>query len=207
MEQLLKNDFIGHYNLNINRENIKMQLLETSELYFEIEDTNSLLVLDTIADSGTARFSNINARNIKIINYDNFITQLPNDFQRNKDRCDIILIEEKNNSVFLLGELKNIPIIKDKKRHKIRKEVKTQLLNSLNTMIAVEAISNFINDIPIKRCCYFNKQSQTPPIINVVTAFNRLPNNFPEGLKMSNPSIEELNFEFWEYTGTQTVRI
>lgn len=209
MEELLKNDFIRFHLTENNGKNITIQLLETNESYFEIEDINSLLVLDTTADSGTARFSNANSQRIKIINYDNFVTQLPNNFQRNRDRCDIILIEEKNNSIFLLGELKNIPIVKDKKRHKIRKEVKTQLLNSLNTIIAVEAISNFINDIPIKRCCYFNKQTKSPEfdIINAITTFNRPFNNFPDGLKMPHSEIEKSGFEFWEYTGTQTVRI
>ncbi len=38
-----------------------------------------------------------------------------------------------------------------------------------------------------------------------VVIFNRLANVFPDGFKMTHSDIEALDFEFWEYTGEQTL--
>ena len=104
-----------------------------------------------------------------------------------------------------MGELKDRNIDNQNKAHDVRKNAKKQLIQSLNALVAVQSIQRYINSKNQKRCCYFNKQSSAPALINAVLAFNRLANTIPDGFRMTNRDIEALNFEFWEYTGDQTL--
>jgi hypothetical protein len=67
----------------------------------------------------------------------------------------------------------------------------------------VSSIATFANTHTSRHCCFFNKQSMSPPNITAPTAFNRLSKVVTSGLRMSNPSIEAFGFEFWEYSGNQ----
>jgi hypothetical protein len=198
MEDLLRNNYISYYGLSTPP--ITDITIETNESYFEIEDTSSReLVIDTEEGSGSARFSNKDGLHIIIVNYDKFVTSLSPSFQQDRKRCDFLLCSN-NNRYFILGE------IKDRKPvSKVRKEAKMQLLDTLRSIIAVQEISEVINSKQVKRCCYFNKQSCAPSSINATRAFNRLPNSYIEGFKMNNIDIESYNFEFFEYTGNQTM--
>ncbi len=205
MEDLLRKELATHYNLPVcTTANI---FIVTEETYFEIEDTETReIILHTTRGNGMANFSNPDKIEIVIVNYDKFVSDLPHHFQHGRRRCDILLISE-NNGCFVLGELKDRNINNSNKRQSIRRGAKDQLLKSLETLIDVQKILDYINTKSDKRCCYFNKQSSSPRIINATTAFNRLPNIFSDGFKMSFPNIEALNFEFWEYTGEQTLTI
>lgn len=196
MEALLRNDFTAHYGLPFcNEPNL---VIHTSETYFEIEDTNtSEIAVYKINGVGMARFSNPNALAITIANYDKFVTSLPNSFQRGRERCDIIVCDDKRN--LILGEIKDSPNIK---QH--RKKAKKQLYDSLVTLMAVPQFFDLTNKKTTKRCCYFNKQTNAPALLSATTAFNRLSSLFQDGFKMSYPRIEGHNFEFWEYLGGQT---
>ncbi len=195
MENFLRNDFTTHYHLDTCTASDFVVI--TDDPYFELEDTQGEIVLHSSVGMGMARFSNQSRLSISIANYDKFVTGLPNAFQRGKRRCDIIVCDDT--MFFILGEIKDSSNLK---HH--RKEAKKQLLASLLTLKAVPQILEEINRKTVKRCCYFNKQPNVPTPINAVTAFNRLPAFFAQGLQMSHAGIEEQNFEFWEYAGTQT---
>lgn len=198
MENLLRNDFTTHYGLPACIE--PNLAIVTDETYFEIEDTVLReIAIHTLVGQGMARFSNPNALRITICNYDKFVTCLPNHFQYGRKRCDIILVSDVDR-YFIIGEIKDSPNVKNH-----RKKAKKQLLESLTTLIAVPEILVQVNSKVIKRCCYFNKQTSSPTLINAVTAFNRLTTIFQDGFKMNHLGIEGHNFEFWEYLGGQTL--
>ncbi len=200
MEDFLRNDFTTHYALPVCT--VANLTLVTDEPYFEIEDTAGEIALHTAVGQGTARFSNLASLTMTIANYDKFFTSLPNQFQRHKERCDIIVTCGVDR-YFVLGEIKDSTNIKH-----YRKKAKAQLLKSLTALVAVPQISALIHGKAIKRCCYFNKQpSSSPAPINAVAAFNRLSTLVPDGLKMTHSEIENLNFEFWEYLGGQTLTL
>jgi len=199
MEYLLRNDFTAHYGLPVCIE--PNLVIETDELYFEIEDTAAReIALHTVLGQGMARFSNLEATTITICNYDKFVTSLPNHFQNGRKRCDIVVCD--NDKYFILGEIKDSPNIK---QH--RKKAKKQLFESLTTLTTVPQIFASINIRTVKRCCYFNKQASSPASITATTAFNRLSTIFTDGFKMSHTGIEGQGFEFWEYLGGQTLII
>ena len=199
MEDLLRNNYTAHYGLPVCTE--PNLVIQTNETYFEIEDTVTReTALHTINGDGMARFSNPNASAITIANYDKFVTSLPNDFQRGKGRCDIIVCDDGRN--LILGEIKDSPNIK---QH--RKKAKKQLYESLTTLMAVPQFLAITNNKTIKRCCYFNKQTSSPAILTATTAFNRLSLIFQDGFQMNYPAIEGQNFEFWEYLGGQTLTL
>ncbi|MCC5944570.1 MAG: hypothetical protein JJT94_06510 [Bernardetiaceae bacterium] len=196
MEDLLRNDFTAHYGIPVCTE--PNLVIQTSETYFEIEDTTTKeITLHRTDGEGMARFSNPNSLVITIANYDKFVTSLPIHFQNGRKRCDIIVCDDERNLIF--GEIKDSPNIK---QH--RKKAKKQLYESLTTLLAVPQFLALSNNKIVKRCCYFNKQTNSPAILTATTAFNRLSTIFQDGFQMSHPGIEGHNFEFWEYLGGHT---
>lgn len=196
MEILLRNDFTAHYGLLVS-ETADISI-STNDVYFEVEDdANREIQIHALVGTGMAAYRNVNRYDVTIINYDKFITGLPNVFQNGIKRCDLI-IHTANRNYFLLNELKD-----RKPKSKVRSKSISQLLVSLTTIMDVPAISTFVNLHAVKQCCFFNRQSMAPPLITATTAFNRLSTTVTSGLQMSNPSIEALGFEFWEYSGSQ----
>ncbi len=203
MEALLRNDFTTHYGLPVCTE--PNLVITTNESYFEIEDTAARdLVLHTNNGSGMARFSNPSLLTVSVSNYDKFMTSLPHHFEKGKKRCDMALTSQ---SQFILGELKDRNINKPKKKRSVRSGAKEQLFVSLTTLLAVPTIAALANSKNVKKCCYFNKQTNAPALLSATTAFNRLSTLFQDGFKMSHPGIEGHNFEFWEYLGGQTLTL
>ena len=203
METLLRNNFTTHYRLPICNE--PDLVIQTNELYFEIEDTAvRAIALHTIIGSGVARFSNPNTLLIKIANYDKFVTSLPNTFQHGRKRCDILLTSQ---SQFILGELKNRYIGELERESAVRICAQRQLEQSLVTLLAVSQIAALAKNKDVRKCCYFNKQASSPPLINATIAFNRLSTIFRDGLQMTNTEIETHEFEYWEYLGAQTLTL
>jgi len=206
MENLLTNNLISHYALPDPI--ITNWFIKTQSIYFEIEDTNvGDIILHTTRGLGIAKFSNVDILNVTIINYEKFIKGIPCvTFTNSRRRCDILLYS-KDNRYFVLGEIKNRSIIDRSSRQKVKRKAKEQLLSSLQTILAVPAIMTYLTQKATKHCCYFNKQSASPAIINAPNAFNRLSNSYPNGFKMINTNIEQLGFEYYEYTGNQTMNL
>ncbi|MDI9364302.1 MAG: hypothetical protein QM541_05075 [Flavobacterium sp.] len=208
METLLRNDFTAHYGLpNSATANIS---ISTTAQYFEIEDDeHKETQLHLIAGSGMAAYRNTNGYTTTIINYDKFITGLPHAFQQGKERCDLI-VHTTNLRYFLLNELTDTlpkyvwPYV-NSKGPQLGKMFKAanQFIQSLTDLMAVTSIATFANTHTFRHCCFFNKQSMSPPTITATTAFGRLASLTTGGLRMSNPDIEAFGFEFWEYSGNQ----
>lgn len=196
METLLRNDLTAHYSLPVSTTaNIS---ITTNAQYFEIEDDeNRETILHLTVGSGMAAYSNTNSHTVTIINYDKFISGLPQASLQGIKRCDLIL-HTSNQQHFLLNELKD----RDPK-DKVRTKSISQLLASLKMIMNVPSIQNFANTHTIRHCCFFNKQSMSPLNLTATTAFNRLGMLASGGLKMSNPAIEIYGFEFWEFSGNQ----
>jgi hypothetical protein len=204
MDSLLKNDFTSFHQLPISILNIRK---DTNLTYFELEDINTILTLSPIKDSGTAKYSNPNGFEIAIIDYDTFLSKLPQSFQDNKERCDAIVYTQ-NKSSFFLNELKNRQIEKNKKAKKVLKKAISQMIETLVLIKSVPSIDNFIKPFTKKRCCYCNKQSKNPSItIDTPNAFNRLNNLAPDGIEMEHSEINALGFQLFQYTGSQTIKL
>lgn len=201
MEVLLTDKLISHYNLSSPE--ITDWFINTEESYFEIEDTNAgEIQLHTVRGEGMAKFLNRDTLELTIINYDKFITSIRDEpFKNGRKRCDII-VSCNIDRYFILGELKD-----RNPQGNVRSVAKKQLLSSIQTLKSVPEINTYINSKAVKRSCYFNKQPTSPPFLTATTAFNRLSSVYPDGLKMSKPDIEELGFEFYEYTGEQTMNL
>jgi hypothetical protein len=204
MEDLLTNNLVSHYSLPVPT--ITNWFVKTTEKYFEIEDTDAgEITLHTTRGLGMGRFSNLDSLDFTVFNYDKFITSIQNEpFKEGRLRCDILL-DSSNNRYFILGEIKDRSILNKNAIKNVRKGAKEQLLSSLQTILAVPEIVTYSTPKAIKRCCYFNKQSTSPATLSATTAFNRLPNFYPDGFKMSKPDIEAFGFDFYEYTGEQTM--
>jgi hypothetical protein len=101
----------------------------------------------------------------------------------------------------LLNELTNTNKGKGAKRNKAEK----QLFQTLQDLCNVPTINSFIQNHTVKQCCFFNKKTQAPPRINATSAFSRINNYSKYGYKISSPNMAQFGFEFWQYSGTQTL--
>jgi len=198
---LLSDDLTAHFGLP--KVSVSSFAIETSNDYFELRDDNlDKVILSTTVGFGSARFRNLLLKEITIVNYDGLVSSVKSStFQRGRKRCDLIL-STSDNTCFIFGELKDRRPAKT-----VRREAKKQLLSSLQTLCEVPSISAYINCKMMRRCCCFNKQSSAPIPVNAPKIFNRINDLLPEGFKMSHPGIESHGFEFYEYTGNQTLVI
>lgn len=212
METLLRNDFTAHYGLPISATaNIS---ISTTAQYFEIEDDeHKETQLHLVAGSGMAAYRNTNSYTTTIINYDKFITGLPHAFQQGKKRCDLI-VHTTNLRYFLLNELTDTlpqyvqPHINSRGQQPGKMfKAANQFIQSLIDLMTVASIATFANTHTFRHCCFFNKQSMSPPTITATTAFNRLGTIVTAGLRMPNLDIEAFGFEFWEYSGNQVYNL
>ncbi len=146
------------------------------------------------------KYQNPEKKAVKILDYDNFLTSTPANFQHGKKRCDVILHTTTDSSHFLLNELKNRIPITD-----VLIKATEQMIATLSVLNTVPSIVNFIDSFTTKKCCYCNKQAIAPAILSATTAFNTLTTLSPNGLKLSNSDIENFGFELWEYSGNQTI--
>lgn len=209
MDNLLKNDFNTHYGLHAPSGDIVRK--ETSALYFELADDENLIYLKS--DEGCAKYNNTGEFSIEVINYETFIKSLPPDFQQNRENCDLIVFSDKS-KYFLLNELTNtnskyVDSYINNKGNQPGKRAKAiqQLSSSLSDLVSVETIKSFVDSFIDKRCCFFNKQPNTPLSLIAVSAFNRLNEISKDGYKMTNESIESLGFSLYEYSGTQSLSL
>ena len=204
MDSLLKNDFTSFHQLPISVLNIRQN---TNLEYFELEDIDTVLTLSSIKDSGTAKYTNPNNLEVAIIDYDTFLTSLSHRFRQGKSRCDAIVYTQ-NKSYFLLNELKNRKIVDENAFEEVLSKAISQMLKTLTLIKSVPSIDIFINTFAKKRCCYNNKQSNSPSSsIDAPNAFNRLNNLVPDGIEMEHIEINTLGFQLFQYTGSQTIRL
>ncbi len=205
METRLRNDFTAHYGLPVAT--IANISATTTASYFELKDDNNFIY--TINGQGVAKYSNENAINITVINYEYFFDSLPPVFIQGKEKCDLI-VHDDNQRYILLNELTDtlpvyvFPFINTQGQQPgKRQKAISQLLSSLTLTMNVPTIAAFADTHTFKHCCFFSKQSMSPPTITATTAFNRLGTLVRGGFRMSNPDMEAFGFEFWEYSGNQ----
>jgi hypothetical protein len=211
IRELLQKDFVSFYNKNpanpVLETSVNVFYSSSNDIDFEIIDAKG---------GGIAKYSNPNKLHISDINYEDFIDNLPprvkNSFKSN-DICDFIVYSDTNKH-FLLNELTNtnskyVLPYENYNGKQEGKETKAanQMLQTLNYLLAVVSINQFIQKFHSKKCCFFNKQPDTPnqtekdKLLNAVSAFNRIVTNF--GVRLNRPEIELSGFEFWSFSGNQ----
>ncbi|HEY9005225.1 MAG TPA: hypothetical protein VIM75_03780 [Ohtaekwangia sp.] len=206
METLLKNDFTTHHNLPLST--VTNISATTSVSYFELKDDATLIY--TVSNSGIARYSNSLNYTTTVLNYERFINSLPAAFLHGREKCDLIVYTDQH-QYFILNELTDtqsqyIVDFTDRSGNpRIGKRTKaiSQLLKTLSDLMNVPTIRSFIEVYTNRHCCFFNKQSTSPPALTATVAFNRINTLTSNGFKMPNPAIGALGFELYEYSGNQ----
>lgn len=200
METLFNTYFLAHYSLNVPAvANIHQT---TNEKYFEVEDSPvGELVIQLVRGTGVAKINNPNCALFEFVNYDKFLTALPELFNSGKKRCDMIFRCESK-SIFALAELKDSMNAQNHRKH-----AKKQLLESLQLIEPVPEINQDFTKYTRRICCYFNKSNPSPVILNASVAFGRLNLLFQSGIRQSASKIEALGFEFYEFDGNQVLSI
>ncbi|MBS7231203.1 hypothetical protein KHA90_09205 [Flavobacterium psychroterrae] len=107
-----------------------------------------------------------------------------------------------------MNELKNRKIVDKNASEEVLSGAISQMLKTLKLIKTTPSIDTFINLFTQKRCCYCNKQSTNPSItIDAPNAFNRLNNLVPDGIEMEHIEINDLGFQLFQYTGSQTIKL
>jgi hypothetical protein len=200
MKTLLEQDFVTHYNKNKELPVVANVPVQTTQAdYFELKDGGSLVYSK---GQGIAKYDNPSGNNVCVINYEKFVTSLPNRVKNavavGKSICDLIVY---SNDHFLLNELTDT---KSNYISKKRIKAQSQLFQTLQIILQVQSIKQFANAHPVKHCCFFSQQAQAElQEIIATTAFNRQ-NIYSHGFKTKNQDIENYGFEFWEFYSPQT---
>ena len=211
MKDLLKEEFISHYNRNPDLPcEVTIVHQTTEETHFEYEDKKG---------GGCAKYDNPHRLFVHIVDYEGFFTSLPPRIKNTiksigTEICDLIVYSD-NNQYFLLNELTNtrpefITPFTNLKGQQEGKESKArkQLRQSLEYLIRVPAIEKFIQQFSTKHCCFFSnypyspQQTDTNRKINAIEAFN--PFLLKNGSYLEDKNIEHFGFEFWTFSGNQT---
>ena len=203
MENLLRNNYTVHYGLaECTSGNITAN---TNISYFELNDDTKIIYKNK--DSGVAKYNNPKLKTITAINYENFVKLLHNRFKNGRNVCDLIVVSD-DKEYFLLNELtdtliKYVNPYQNSKGVQIgkRTKAKKQLSKTLDDLLNVPDISAEIKKYQQKRCCFFNKKSMAPNIIEATKAFGRINRITSEGFNMSNTDIESKGFQYYEYSG------
>lgn len=199
MSNILNIDFVDYHNFTYSPLGIEQN---ENSLLFEIDDVNRSLIVNKSISNGMAKYENPNQKNVRILDYDGFLSSLPSSFNNGKKRCDVILHTTNDYAYFLLNELKDrIP------KTTVRSGAKKQLEHTLTELFNVPTISAYITNFQNKVCCYCNRQPVAPLGINAIGAFNRLSTIAPNGIQLSAPNIEAFGFIFMEYKGAQTFKM
>ena len=201
MKNLLEYNFISHYGLTAS---VVVNVVSTTDIDFE-------LIERTLTGIGIAKYSNPSSKEVSIVNYESFVNSLPIAFATGRERCDFI-VYASDLSHFILNELTDTQpqyvtdftradgtLVKGKRNKAI-----SQLKQTLQDISSVPDIDNFIKKHTVNHCCFFNTQPHAPIGITAIVAFGRLSSVAPNGYKISNPEIEFLGFELWEFSGSQT---
>jgi len=199
MDDLFVTSFPGYYGQPAR--DIDAFLSTTNEIYFEIEDRKEQLQFHIHVGDGTARFDNPDAINLVIFNYEGYINGFSPRFQQGRRRCDFIMASETAR-YFILGEMKSRNPF-----HDVAQGARGQLLGSLVTIYNVPEINAYIHSKMEKKCCYFNKQPQAPPEIDAPIAFGLVNELLKYGFEMPYPEINQYGFSYFEFYGTQTMRL
>ena len=209
MENLIRNEFIAFFYMQKRsdfkngetEDSIRMKAdiekHQCADPYFEISDIGGHIEIYTTANHGVGKFINPMRVNVMVSNYDKFLTSLPNEIQRGKKRCDAIIYTGTKKN-FLLGEVK---ITGD---NAAKTTANKQFLDTLEMLLSVPAIKQYIDTFPVRRCCRFlQKPAEAPDGITAPASFNKLNSLYQDGYHISHSGIEEFGFELFRYSHTQ----
>jgi len=200
MINLLKNQFIGYLNIRkphlqpYDNEELSPKYEDVSIQYFDIMDKNEKICQPL--GSGSATYHNPQEKTIRFIDYENFISQLPQDFQKDLRKCDFIAYDtnSKDASIFILNELSQSNSAKNKIN-----DARQQLHQAAFYFHETKDIHNFITNFKSKKCIFSNKNkllSTTPN--NNADAFSEIQNYLKEPIIHHFQPITKLGYEFIE---------
>lgn len=165
MIDLLKTDLPTHYGLH-RCKTIEVPAESTSEPNFDLTDNADGIIM--AFREGNVSFAWANQTETEVINYERYLNNLSGTaFERGKKRCDCIIYEKGKEAshFFILNEqtstigttqLLSKPILDKKKNVQYPggkyEKVETQLLETLQTLIAVPSIAAFIDKYNRKIC-------------------------------------------------------
>lgn len=150
MKKLLEVAYHSHYKAKWKASYVVLHKT-VNEPKFEISDQVPDIVC--LPDTGIAQYTNVNVLDIIIINYEKYINQYGSGIEAGKGlKCDFIVYEDTNRSIFLLNELtqcKNIYLDthqqeKEKVEGKRDKSVR-QLNDTITKLMNVPVINGYIN--------------------------------------------------------------
>lgn len=198
MVELLKNQFISYLNsrknepIAFNQESVNIKTELVSQTHFDIIDKKATICQPL--GQGSATYRNLSEKEIRFIDFEDFINQLPENLSKEVKRCDFIAFDTKTNTFFILNELSQSATAKDKKNKALQ-----QLHRAAFYFNETPAINAFINTFQTKKCIFSNKHkliSNTPN--DIASAFSQIQNYLPDPIHLDYQPITKLGYELIE---------
>ena len=195
MKDILKNEFVDYLNSTkplltppIDKTVLTVRSEVTSDAYFDIIDRQATILVAT--GNGSASYKNVAKKRIEIIDYEDFINQLPAAHQKKVKRPDFIVYHIDGDSFFILNELSQSASTKNK-----RNDAKLQLHNALLLLSRAAKSADFMSQFKNKVCVFANKERLIGVSNDAVKAFRAIEGYLPDPIAIKFQPITALGFK------------
>lgn len=197
MKNILKDQYIDylvklkanpHPNLSVDKGAIIIRTENTSDPLFEIIDKKESIL--TQIGQGSATYCNSCHKSVEIIDYENFVNQLPKECQKDIKRADFIIHHDEGTDFFIINELSQSEDIRNK-----RKKAILQLNNAVMHLTRCVDTNAYISRFNRKICIFSNKDRLINTGNNPALAFDKIKEYLPDPIPIKFQQITNAGFE------------
>ncbi len=204
MKGVLKDQYIDyliglkpHVKIAVDKNALTVRRENTVEVHFDIVDKQQSIIVGL--GQGSASYQNIEGKNVEIIDYENLLNQLDDEYKKGLKRADFILYHSDGKDFFIINELSQ-----SKKAGSKRKDARLQLFNAAKHLMTQSDTNKFISQFSKKLCIFSNKEKTFAARNPTVEAFEKIRKYLDDPKPFKHQQITKLGFEGIE---TATIEI
>ena len=199
MDTLLAKDYIDYLDslrplvVKCTTVGINIRYEVINDTSFDIQDKKP--TIKQPLGTGSATYNNPSNRILKIIDYEHFLNQQPDNIIQALalKKCDFIVYHLDGNECFILNELS----LSSSSKNKIN-DARQQLHNALFNLSNTPAIKSFMDNFAKRLCIFSNKSKTIETPEGIADAFDLIKKHLPEPVLHGFQPIEKLDFKFIE---------
>ncbi len=197
MKSILKDKYIdylvqlksnAHPDLTVDKGSVVIRVETTEQQHFDLVDKQESIIVGL--GEGSATYSNPASKAVEVIDYENFINQLPLECSKNIKRADFILYHKNGTDFFIINELSQSENANNK-----RKKAILQLFDTVKHLLASMDTKALVDKYDRKICIFSNKDRLINVSQNPAKAFEAIKKYLPDPVPLKFQQIDKAGFE------------